>query len=221
MSVSIRNLSSQIRSAYDNAVFSGHMQRMVINIKTGEFWVEQAPQNFNGRPPLSLDENDPLQVSNKQNYLEMLDEKFQNLSHRQSPYSSEDNPIYYSIRSIPVVQKNILQPIKWLEVNDGIISRQFLPGRVIFAKFMSGLSSQVYEYTSIVSSSNSQQNKFAYIYFLPDGTTTPTSIQLAIKNKNNMISENDAKYTLNLNTLTGQSYLLEGFQDANFKLPNK
>ena len=29
------------------------------------------------------------------------------------------------------------------------------------------------------------------------------------------------KYTINLNTLTGESHLLEGFQDANFTLPKK
>ena len=221
MSVSIKNLSSQIHGAFDNAIFSGRIQRMIINIKTGEFWVEEAPMDYNGRPPLVDEAKNTLMESNKKNYLDMLDEKQKNDSNRQSPYSSDDNPIYYSIRSIPVVQKKVLLPVKWNEVSDSIISKQSLSGNVVFAKFMSGLSTSVYEYSVVAQSSNPKDTKYGYIYFLPDGTATPTSIQLGSKNSVNAVSENGPQYTLNLNTLTGQLNLLEGFQDANFKLPKK
>lgn len=223
MSVSIKNFSSQVRAAYDNAVFSGRMQRLVINIRTGEFWVEQAPPSFHGRPPLFEDdkEKNTLAESNRKNFIDSLEEKEKNEGNRQSPYSSDDNPIYYSIRSIPIVQKKILAPIKWFEVNDSIISKQSLSGNIVFAKFMSGLSSVAYEYSTIASATDPKETKYGYIYFLPEGYTTPSSIQLAVKNHSNMISENEQKYTLNLNTLTGQLDLLEGFQDANFKLSKK
>ena len=135
MSVSIKNLSSQIHGAYDNAIFSGRMQRMIINIKTGEFWVEEAPMDYNGRPPLIDEAKNTLMESNKKTFLDMLDEKQKNDSNRQSPYSSDDNPIYYSIRSIPVVQRKVLLPVKWNEVSDSVISKQSLSGNVVFAKF--------------------------------------------------------------------------------------
>ncbi len=223
MSVSIKNLSGQIRAAYDNAIFSGRLQRMVVNIKTSEYWVEQAPSNFKGRPPLFTDVKSEVNIdeNNRKNFLEKMEEKEKNQYHRQSPYSSEDNPIYYTIRSIPIIQKNVFLPIKWLEVSDSIISKQKLVGSVVFAKFISGLSKEVYEYSNIAISTNNTENVYCYIYFFSDGTATPTSIQLGIKTTANLISEDDAKYTLNLNTLTGQSYLLEGFQDANFTLPKK
>ncbi|MES2614218.1 MAG: type II secretion system protein [Bdellovibrionota bacterium] len=221
MSTSIRNFSSAIRSAYDNAVFSGRVQRMVIDIRKGAFWVEQAPPGFNGRPPLFDNDKNTLQESSKKRLLESLEEKAKNGDHRASPYSSEDNPIFYTLRSIPVVQKKILIPAKWIEVSDGVISKKSLLGSVVVAKFISGLSTTSLEYASVAQSTDSKETKYGYIYFLPNGTATPTSIQLGIKNSDNMISEDGLKYTLNLNTLTGVTNLLEGFQDANFKLPKK
>lgn len=226
MSTALRNLTGQVRAAYDNAIFTGRLQRMIFNIKTGEYWLEQAPLGFEGRPPLidTDSETDSMIKKDKRNDLvKFLDDKAKNLSNRQMPTSTTTNIKYYSLRSIPIVQRKILRPVEWREINDAVTYRQKLPGQIIFAQISLGISPKKYEYVEINSNSDKSKKEYAYIYFLPNGTTTPISIKLATRqDKNeNAIDDNGPKYTINLNTLTGESHLLEGFQDANFTLPKK
>nr|BFD32761.1 hypothetical protein GTC16762_23790 [Pigmentibacter ruber] len=225
MSTSLRNLTAQIRSAYDDAIFSGRMHRMVFDIKNSEFWVEQAPLGYEGRPPLldSDSESESLQKRDKRaEILKILDEKYKDLADRPMPTTSGDNK-NYSIRSIAVVQRKVLKPVDWKEINDAVIYRQKLSSGIIFAQVLSSLSAKKFDYVEILSSSDKTKKEFAYIYFLPNGTATSTSIKLAMANKDNpnTISETGPKYTLNLNSLTGECNLLEGFQDANFSLPKR
>lgn len=226
ISSGLRNLTGQIRAAYDDAIFSGRIHRMIFDIKTGEYWVEQAPLGFEGRPPLmdSDSESESLLKKDKRNDLiKSLDEKYKNLSDRQMPTNTTSNMKYYSIRSIPVVQRKILRPIEWREINDAVTYRQKLPGNVIFAQVLSAASSKKYEYVAIANNNDKTKKEYAYIYFLPNGTATATSIKLATKGNSidASIAEDGPKFTVNLNSLTGESNLLEGFQDANFSLPKK
>lgn len=226
MSTSLRNLTSQIRSAYDDAIFSGRIHRMVFDIKTGEYWVEQAPLGYEGRPPLldSDSESDSLQRRDKRNeLLKNLEEKYKDLADRPMPTTNTSENKTYSIRSIAIVQRKVLKPVDWKEINDAVIFRQKLASSIVFAQVLTSLSAKKYDYVEIFSNSDKTKKEYAYIYFLPNGTATSTSIKLAMQNKNNpsAISEEGPKYTLNLNSLTGECNLLEGFQDANFSLPKK
>lgn len=226
MSTALRNLTGQIRAAYDDAIFSGRLHRMVLNMKTGEYWTEQAPLGFEGRPPLIDNESEAdslLKKDRRKSLIEDLNQKAKNNSDRQMQSSTATNKKFYSIRSIPVVQRKVLQPIEWREINDAVTYKQKLPGRIIFAKFSSGISYKQIEYEVIFNDNDKSKKEFAYIYFLPNGTTTPTSIQLGAKQNRNesAIDTEGPKYTINLNTLTGESHLLESFQDANFTLPKK
>lgn len=223
MSSSLKTLTATIHESYNDALFSKRMHRMVLNIKTGEYWVEQAPVDFKGRPPLI--QGDSLTSSIKEDaiksFLDAMNEKTKNQSKREIQTSTSGNPTYYSLRSIPEVQKDVLIPIKWIEVNTSTITKNKLNGDVIFAKFISGINSKIVEYKDVKNKIDNDENNFCYIYFLIDGVTTPASLQLAIKNKENDIDDKASKYTVYLNALTGQSSLLEGFQDANFTLPKK
>lgn len=222
VSSAIRNFTGQIRSAYDNAIFSGRIQRMVIDIKDDSYWVEQAPLGFEGRPPhIDLEsEADLLVKKEKRNeIIKYLNEKAKNGSDRQMLTSGKN----YSPRSIPVVQRKVLNSIEWREVNDSVTYKQKLPNNIVFAQIISGISNKTYNYKDISLISNKNTKTFVYIYFLPNGTTSPTSIQIASSNnkEKGIIDEEGPKYTLNLNTFTGECYLLEGFQNANFALPKK
>ncbi len=226
MSSALRNLTGQVRSAYDDAIFTGRLHRMVFDMKTGEYWVEQAPLGFEGRPPLieAASETDSALKRDKRNELiKSLDDKAKNAANRQMPTSTTTDTKYYSLRSIPVVQRKTLRPIEWREINDAVTYRQKLPGKVIFAQITSMISYKTYNYVDIFSNSDKSIKVYAYIYFLPNGTATPTSLKLATRQTRNegAIDDEGLKYTINLNTLTGESHLLEGFQDANFTLPKK
>ena len=225
-STSIRNVTAQIRAAYDDAIFSGRLTRMIFDLKTGEYWVEQAPLGFEGRPPIidtGSDSDILAKLDKRKQLLKLLDEKAKNISDRQMPTSTASNTKYYSIRSIPVVQRKILRPIEWREVNDAVTYRQKLLETVIFAQISIGISSKKYDYADVFSNNDKVKKAYAYVYFLPNGTATPISIRIGTRQEKNegLINDQGPKFTINLNTLTGESNLLEGFQDANFILPKK
>lgn len=226
MSASLRNLTGQIRSAYDDAIFTGRIHRMIFDLKTGEYWVEQAPLGYEGRPPMleTVSEAEALQKQDKRKELvKYLDDRYKELAERPMPLSDVSDSKNYSVRSIAVVQRKALKPIDWKEINDAVIYRQKLASSIVFAQIMSSLSPKKYEYVEIITNSDKTKKEYAYIYFLPNGTATSTSIKLAMLSKDNStaISEDGPKYTLNLNSLTGECNLLEGFQDANFSLPKR
>ena len=221
-SVSITNITSQITATYDDAVFTGRQHRMVFDIKEGTFWTEEAPSDYKGRAPLFADSQEDNVLQEKKNdFMINLEDKIRNNSQRPSLYSKEDNPTYYSLRSIPQVQSQVLTPVIWQVVDDATVSKKSLASGVVFAKFSSALFLKPLNYHATINLTDEKEKFYGYIYFFPDGTCTPTSIQIALKNQNNEILTSDLKYTLNLNTLTGQVHLLEGFQDANFKISEK
>ncbi len=226
MSSSLRNFTAQVRSAYNSAIFSGRLHRMVIDIKKSEYWVEQAPLGFEGRPPAidNVDESDSLlKTDRRKRLLDSLDDKAKQQMNREMTTSSSSNKKFYSIRSIPVVQREILRPITWQEINDSIIYKQKFLGRVVVAKFTSGLISKEIKYEDMAKSGDKNKTNYAYIYFLPNGSLTPTSLQMTSKSAEepSLLETNGPKFTLNINTLTGQTRLLEGFQNADFTPPKK
>ena len=200
---------------------------MVLDIKTGVYWVEQAPLGFEGRPPSIEDRSSEtdikLKTDKKNELIKYLDDKAKLLSKRSTSTSTDTDTKYYSIRSIPVIQRRVLLPIEWREINDAVTYRQNLPGNIIFAQISSGISFKKYDYVELNSKGDKNKKEYIYIYFLPSGMTTPTSIKFAMHQARNKeaLDEEGLKYTVNLNTLTGGSQLLEGFHDANFTLPKK
>ncbi|WP_338637254.1 type II secretion system protein [Spirobacillus cienkowskii] len=223
MSSSLRNLTGQMRAAYDDAIFSGRMHRMVFDLSAGEYWVEQAPLGFEGRPP-QLQTGTELDAKLKQDkrneLLKYLDEIANIEGNREIPFQNKSDNSYYSLRSIPVVQRKVLKPVTWKEIDDSVIYRQKLPGKIVFAEMQLGVSKKVYKYTEFYNKNSKEKKEYAYTYFLANGTATPTSIKLAARHpqRQDAIDDDGAKYTINLNTLTGESNLLEGFHDANFSL---
>lgn len=215
---SMRQLLSQIRAAYDDSVFLHRTHRLVFNVKTGVYWVEASPIGFKGRPPAMLGKNEEsaLKKDAKKRLFESFSDIAKNSSRRESPLSSYGNPIYYTVRSIPVVQKQVLMPPEWREVNDAVIFKQSFASGVVCARFSTNLTEKPIEFSDVSKNTDDDPKNFAFIYFLPDGTTSAASLQISLLNEHGAVADDALKYTLNLDTLTGQSRLVLGFDDANF-----
>lgn len=215
---SLRQLLSQIRAAYDDSIFLHRTHRLVFNVKTGVYWVETPPVGFEGRPPAMLGHNEEsvLKKDAKKRLFESFADIIKTDARRESTLSSYGNPIYYTVRSIPVVQRQVLTPPDWTEVNDAVIYKQAFASSVVCARFATNLTEKPVEFTDTVKNPNDDPKNFAFIYFLPDGSTSAASLQISLLNENGMVADDAPKYTLNLDTLTGQSRLIVGFDDANF-----
>ena len=225
ITASIKDLTEQIRNTYDDTVLTGRVHRMVFDVKTGEFWTEIAPTNFSGRAPAvlsSMEENiffndnlkklvKDLEEENKTQYQRPVPQSAQN-----SASNAGSNLKHFSLRSLVAAQKEVLYPTEWSQVSDALVMKKKLSSKVAFAKISSEISKKALEYQG---KTLDKEPKQTFAYFLPDGSVSALSLQIGVLDENGLVSSIGARYTVNVNPLTGQSQLLEGFQDANFTLP--
>jgi prepilin-type N-terminal cleavage/methylation domain-containing protein len=219
ISVGMKDFLAQVQATQDDAVLSGQIRRMVINIKKGEYWAETPPPSFVGRPPLVSSRADSMFEDSKKTLYEFFSQSEKNESNRQSNLSTSDNPIYYSIRSIPLVRKDILQAQPWLSAMGSGLSKQNLPREVAVSHFSSILMRNVLEYESGSVFATKDDSLYGYIYFFGDGTLSDTSIQFASLNGDGHIEVDGQKYTIQLSPLTGKADILEGEQEPEFTRP--
>jgi general secretion pathway protein H len=201
------------RSTYDAAVITGRTHRLMLNLSNGEYWAEIIPESFSGRPA-SVRLDDEREQTAKQDARAHLLEELDKIASEKRP-SKEDEKRFYSQRSILVVQRDKLRPPTWKEVDDPTLFRRKLPGGVVFA---SAISDQMNE---PVTFADAKENSIVAIYFFATGEAMQSSVQLAMKGEGRSIVEQDPKYTLNLDPLSGRTEILDGLIDAEFLTKRK
>lgn len=212
MSMTLREVAGTLRSTYDSAVLSGRLHRVVFSLRTGEYWVEAAPLNFSGRPSVQHVEKsakDKMQEDVNARLLEDL-EKMSSETRKAAGGQSDRS---YSVRSILVVQRNVLREKKWTEVEDTILTRRRLPSGLVF------WSIAVEGMPKAMTQSDLQEGDRAYVYFFPWGEAIRAQIQIAtqaLPEGGGGIDDKAPKNTLSLDALSGQSSVLDGLQEADF-----
>lgn len=210
VSMSLREIAGTLRSTYDNSILSGRINRVVFSLRTGEYWTEVAPLNFSGRPSTQMSDLSPSEQRAKDYKLRLLEEldKLFIEPRRAGGGSSERS---YSVRSMLAIQRNVLREKKWDEVEDAVLTRRRLPFGLMFWNVAAeGMSKPV-------SRKEMQDGDLAHIYFFPWGEGTRAQIQIATQlSEAGDIDENGPKNTLSLDSLTGQSAILDGLQEAEF-----
>ena len=212
MNHSLRDITTTLRATYDDTVLSGRIHRVVLEPKLGTFWVEQAPLGYEGRPPLATEESasDTFNKDARVRLKEELDKVAADARKADAKGGAAAEQRFYSARSILVTQRRALETIKWSEIDDTILYKRELPSSVVFAEIQSDSMKNKMEY------SNSSEKDVAYIYFFPSGQSQQATLHIGTKADDKTLSETGAKFTINLDPLSGHSELLEGFQDAEF-----
>ncbi len=210
MSMSLREIAGTMRSAYDNSILTGRINRVVFSLRSGEYWVEAAPPNFSGRPSvLNPDRSaaEQRQEDFKVRLLEDLDKLFAD-QRRAGGGNSERS---YSVRSILAVQRNVLREKKWDEVEDALLTRRRLPfGLVFWSIAAEGMARPVTQ-TDI------RDGELAHVYFFPWGEGMRAQIQIGTQTREGgPLDDAGPKNTLSLDALTGQSSIFDGLQEADF-----
>jgi prepilin-type N-terminal cleavage/methylation domain-containing protein len=207
MSMALRDVSTQMRAVFDSAILTGRIHRLVINLKTGEYWAEAAPLGYLGRPPRPDFEaaRSIASEDDRKKFLENLDRALSD-----PRKSAVDDERFYSQRSILVNQRTAFQPVTWTEVDDSVLYRKTLPGKVRFVAIATDQMSEKLQ------RSESSEVATGEIFFFPDGSASQAMLQFGIEGSDGAVVEDGLKYTLNLDPLTGRSQLVEGFQDAEF-----
>jgi len=209
MSLGLRDITNNIRATYDSAVLTGRVHRLVIHPTTSEYWAEQAPLGFEGRPPLAEDTSGTGATAafNADARVRLLEELDKAAS---EPRKAQKGDRTYSARSMLVVQRRILKPIKWTEVDDAVLFKRTLPGSVGFNSVVTDGMRKKLELQETT------EKDFAYVYFFPDGTVQQAAMQIGLKKGEKEIDDMGPKFSVYIDPLSGRSELLEGFQDPEF-----
>lgn len=205
MSLTLRELTLTMRNTYDSAVLTGRVHRLVIEIKKGVYWAEQAPLGYQGRPPLVQNDEESARAEERARLLEELNQA------AADPRKASDGEREYTNRSILVLKRNILSPIRWAEVDDAVLFRRSVPGNVGFVSIFTPAMEEKMEYTTAT------DKDVAFLYFFPSGEAIPAAIQLAILNGEASFAEDGPRFTVKLDALTGHSEILDGLIDVDFK----
>lgn len=203
----ISNFASTARATYDSAILTNRVHRLVLKPKSGEYWAEAVPIGFAGRagePSL-----DATELAAKAEARAKLKEDLDKAA-AEPRKSVEDEKRFYNARSILVIRRHILNKVEWKEVDDAILYKHKLPGSTAFASIITDQMPQPLDFL------DAKDSDKAYIYFFPSGEAQLSSVQIGIISSQKQIDENAAKFTLNVDPLSGKTEILEGFIDSEF-----
>jgi len=214
MAMALRELTGTLRSTYDQAVLSGRIHRLVLNLRSGEYWVEAAPMGFSGRPSIQHAEKSSAEQRAEDSRARLL-EDLEKAATEVRKASGGNADRSYAVRSILVVQRGALREAKWAEVEDAILTRRTLPGGLLFWSVATDGMDKPIHY------SERREGDNAFIYFYPWGEAIRAQIQLASQApEGGGLDEKSPRNTVVLDALTGQSSILEGLQEAEFLKTN-
>ena len=212
MSIALRDVTNNMRATYDSAVLTGRVHRMVLSLKKGEYWAEAAPLGYEGRPPLAIPDTSSASSSfNADARARLVEELTKVTAEPRRPNNAKvGEEKYYNARSILVVQKKALEPVKWSEIDDAVLFKRLLPGDVVFAGIVTDTMKEKITYPG------SSEAEFAYIYFFPQGEVQQSAIQIALKKTETEINEEGPRFTLLGDPLSGHTEIREGLQEPEF-----
>jgi prepilin-type N-terminal cleavage/methylation domain-containing protein len=210
MSMALRELSGTLRATYDNAVLSGRINRLVINLKTSEYWVEAAPPGFNGRASAQSIDRSAAEQRLDDSRARLL-EDLERAASEVRKAGGGNSERSYAVRSILVAQRATLKEAKWTEIEDAILTRRRLPTGLLFWSVATEGMQRAVSYAEL------RDGETAFIYFFPWGEAIRAQIQLASQlPEGGGLDDKSPKNTLALDALSGQSTVLEGLQEADF-----
>ncbi|MEY4064679.1 MAG: hypothetical protein RIR26_887 [Pseudomonadota bacterium] len=214
MAMALRELTGSLRSTYDQAVLTGRVHRLVLNLRSGEYWVEAAPTGFTGRPSIQTVEKSSAEQRAEDSRARLLEDLEKAATEvRKAAGGNEDRS--YAVRSILVVQRGVLRQTKWGEVEDAILTRRTLPAGLLFWSVATDGMDKPMHY------SERREAENAFVYFYPWGEAIRAQIQLASQApEGGGLDEKSPRNTVVLDALTGQSSILEGLQEADFLQTN-
>lgn len=210
MSMALRDLAGTMRATYDNAVLSGRINRLAMNLKSGEYWVEQAPMGFVGRPSAQSADRSAKEQRLDDSRARLL-EDLEKASTDLRKASGGNSERTYSVRSILVAQRSVLKASKWDMVEDAILTRRALPSGLLFWSVAIDGMPRAMSHTDL------SEGEVAFVYFFPWGEASRAQIQIATQaQEGGGIDEKSPRNTLSLDALSGQSSILDGLQEADF-----
>lgn len=213
-SQALREFASHARATYDNAVLEGRTHRLVIDMKKGEYWSEQAPPMFDLRSPTGSAKDTEGKLQDEESRAKWLEELNEVAVEAEGRSSERDEKRKYGARSILMVRRKIFTPVKWTEIDDQVLFHRNLPTNVVFA------SAQTEAMEEPLTLEQSREGGTVHIYFFPTGMNERAVVHIGFLNGDNTVAEKP-RYTLKLDAASGKSEIVPDFEEADFRASEK
>ena len=200
-------LSSDIRSAYDSAVLSGHTHRLGFDLGKGVYWLEATEAENVKLGAGQLDrELTPEEEVERAEKFEREFERYVDLAAK--PVTDPDTGKDVKVDSPVTNAKEALMGPKWKEVTSGEWAQREL-GDYLMIKDM-----KAYHHQKPISMSDSSDKAIAYIYFFPSGYIEPFYIHIGYRGKDGSFNEQKSPYTITANSYEGYAEVKDGFEEV-------
>ena len=206
VSSTLNRLAVDIRSAWDVAVLTGKVHRMVFEVGGGDYWLEVADRNDVFMSVEGLDRD--LNKEEEEEARLAFEENFKNYEDMMG------NPLFDPDEEkeiIPITpltaSKERLQRTQWTMVkNLEWQKRTLLP-------MLSVQAMQAEHHVRKQSSEDGEGTVQAFLYFFPDGYVEAAVIQLAVMQDETTVDRSVPPYTVRTNSYEGTAEVISGREE--------
>jgi prepilin-type N-terminal cleavage/methylation domain-containing protein len=192
----LTEVTGLIKGSFDEAVITGRMIRLNLDLSTSQYWVEFAPDSFHQRIKF-VDETDRRMLPS----YEQLQTEYERSRRRMTTREEQ----YYTVRSFLIQQRHVFQTIAWQKGEDPtIFGKKKLPGDLVFSRFQTETMSEA------VIRDNNALEQIVSTYFFPSSECIPTAIYLV------EATDQPDQFTLISDPYTGKVKIEEGIKTLPF-----
>ncbi len=206
ISSTLNRLAVDIRSAWDVAVLTGKVHRLVFTVGGGDYWLEVADRNDVFLSVAGLDRD--LTKEEEEEARFAFEENFKNYE------DMMDNPLFDHDAEQEVVlltpvtaSKKRLQRVRWSMVkNLEWQKRTLLP-------LLSVQAMQAEHHVRKQSNEDDEGPVQAFLYFFPDGYVEAAVIQIAVMQDDTSVDRSVPPYTVRTNPYEGTAEVISGREE--------
>ncbi|MEZ4741102.1 MAG: hypothetical protein R3B45_01410 [Bdellovibrionota bacterium] len=206
VAVKLGRLNSDIRSAYDLAVLSGKSYRMVFELKSGDYWLEETET-----PDVKLGDEktpgDPTEdeILEKKSMFDETFEEYEELAGEEVTNPESDKKI--APESPVLLAKEKLQGPEWTKV-DSLEWKKRSLGDGLIIKDM-----QAEHHQRKVSLEVDGESARGFIYFLPNGYVEDAYLHIYYTDNDGGINEDKEPYTIKTSPWEGVGTIIDGYEE--------
>ena len=208
LEIILGRLAVDIRSAYDRSILSKKHHRIVFDLKTGKYWLEDTDRRFISRQTQGLDHDPTKEELEEIRY--QFEEDFAAYKELAGETFKDSKGVKEISLSSPVLKaKKKLAPVTWRKVESLEWQERTLEGGLRFAKI------QASHHPKAVTLEDSEGATRAVIYFHPIGLAEKAVFYLSSDDKNEEFSSSSVLYTIEISPYEGTASIQSGYKEVN------
>ena len=206
VSSTLNRLAVDIRSAWDIAVLTGKVHRLVFQVGGGDYWLEVADRNDVFLSVEGLDRD--LSKEEEQEAQLAFEESFKTYEDMMASPTFDPEAEKEIIAITPLIaNKKRLQSAKWTMVKNLEWQKRTL------SPLLAVQAMQTEHHTRKQHNEDNEDNMQAFLYFFPDGYVEAAVIQIAVMQDESTVDRSTPPYTVRTNPYEGTAEVISGKEE--------